>query len=260
MYYHPLTPPFLGDTSTTLDHHEKEIEQILQRTSSPLTVIIYDIVAEPSRIHPGAILTPRKREEATAYCRQLQQVVGRDRVRWCLFHAIRPEDTLASLEMWYVQHYPLLDMLVLTGNHWNPLKIETVVPHLLDLALPTREMGAVLLPHRAGERERCLDRLQRGISFFVSQIQLYPTPEWRYFKEVVPLMITLTTVPVSARQLGFLATLGVGVQEYKDLLEETLENKIHQCLEWFENDPFAFDILVHSPPDRRRYLEALFPK
>jgi hypothetical protein len=261
MYYHPLTPPLLGEMSTTLVQHGEEIEQILQWTPSSLvTVMIYDIVAEPSRTVHDEIITPREREDATTYCRQLQRVVGRGRgrARWCLFHAIRPEDTLVSLEMWYVQHYPVLDMLVLTGNHWNPLKIETVVPHLLGLALPCRDMGAVLVPHRVGERERCLDRQQRGISFFVSQIQLYPTPEWRYFVEVLgPHMITLTTVPLSARQLEFLETLGVCVQEYKGL-EKTLENKIQQCLEWFGNVPFGFDILVHK--NRRLFLEALMKK
>jgi hypothetical protein len=257
MYFHPLLPPLLGQEAETLRFHLEEIEYLLKKTPD-VTVMVYDVIEEPSRTCPTERLTPRKRGDATAYLQQLQRGIGRHRVSWCLFRAVRTHDTLASLEEWYVQHYQDFDALVITGNHWNSaVKIEIVVPHLLNLALFEKKMGAVLIPHRPCEKERCLARQQLGISFFVTQLQLYPSPLWLNFVDMLgPAMVTLFTVPTSYKQLAFLETLGVCTQKYNERMDKPIQEKMDDCLGWLR-EPYGFDILVEK--NRLSYLHRLFP-
>ena len=256
MYFHPLLPPLLGQESETLRFHLEEIEYLLKKTED-VTVMVYDVIEEPSRTCPTQRLTPRTRQDACAYLQELQKGVGRYRASWCLFRAIRTDDTLASLETWYVQHYHDFDALVITGNHWNrSIKLETIVPHLLNLALSEKKMGAVLIPHRDGEKERCLARQQLGIPFFVTQLQLYPSQLWLDFTEWLgPAVVTLFTVPSSYKQLAFLETLGVCTARYENM-EKPIQEKIDDCLGWL-CEPYGFDILAEK--NRLSYLHRLFP-
>ena len=273
-YHHPLAPPLLeASYPDALRVHTREIREIhevreiqgLCKASTTdgggVVVWIYDMIEEPSRKCAGDTLSPRPRHDALQYLVDLRDAVMKTKgveVKWCLFHAIRPEDTLGSLETWYARHYPLFDALVMIGNHWNPLKVDTVIPHFLSLALPHPLFGSVVIPHRPGETQRCLDRQRRGVRFFVSQLQLYPTPEWRYFVHLLGhRMITLTTVPMSERQLHFLETLGVRTDAYQGL-HDTLENNVARCLQWLEGVSYAFEILGEK--HRSQYLDALLPR
>jgi hypothetical protein len=173
-------------------------------------------------------------------------------VQWCLFLAIRPDDTLDSLKMWYGAHQHLFDALVLTGNHWNPLKVEHVYPELPRI----KKLGAVLIPHRPGERGRVLRRKNEvGVDFFVTQLQLYWTLQWEEFVELLgATLITLTTVPFSQRQLDFLEKLGVQTREYT-LVENPLPEKMRHCLDLVHHVPFGLEILPESRKNRLALLE-----
>lgn len=257
-YHHPLSPPLISASyQEVVNMHHREINALVQKFAL-VVVLLYDIVDEPSRTDSTTTLTPRPRHDSVDYLRHLRHALSSVQVKWCLFHAIRPDDTLDTLSAWYSEHHVLFDSLVITGNHWNLLKVERVYPVLRALRLPRQELGAVLIPHRAHEMERCVRRKECGVDFFVTQLQLYPTPEWREFVRILgPSMITLTTAPTTQKQLDFLETLGVQTQGYRGI-EDPLEEKVRRVLEFVSGQPFGFEILPESKTLRTRVLEMLF--
>jgi len=267
MYYHPICPPFLHHSyDESLETHTEEIRRLVD-SFDEVTVLLYDIVEEPSREQPFrekeqqhqtttiSVLTPKPRYDTVQYLSSLRFHIGLDKnVKWCLFRAIRPDDTLFSLQEWYHATHHLFDALVLTGNHWNPLKMEHVYP-----ALPrsTKKLGAVLIPHRPEERARVLQRKNNiGVDFFVTQLQLYWTREWQEFVEMLGSdLVTLTTVPSSKRQLDFLETLGVQTRGYDHHVDNTLTEKMRHCLELVRTVPFGLEMLPESKKSRVALLD-----
>ena len=265
MYYHPICPPFLHHSyDESLETHTEEIRRLVD-TFDEVTVLLYDIVEEPSREQKEkkqqdqaatiSVLTPKPRYDTVQYLSSLRFHIGLDKnVTWCLFRAIRPDDTLHSIKAWYEEHHHLFDALVLTGNHWNPLKMEHVYP-----ALPrtTKKLGAVLIPHRPGEKDRVLHRKNNiGVDFFVTQLQLYRTVEWQEFVEMLGTnLVTLTTVPSSHRQLDFLETLGVQTRGYYHQVDKSLTEKMRHCLDLVRTAPFGLEILPESKKSRVALLD-----
>jgi hypothetical protein len=151
----------------------------------------------------------------------------------------------------------VFDSLVLVGNHWNPLKVDVIYPYLRH-SIPLQEqkqLGAVLIPHRLGEKERCQMRRDQGVDFFISQLQLYPTSEWQDFNREFYL-ITLTTIPSSVKQLTFLKGLGVLTEGYKDI-HDSMSTKIARCISFVEDTLFGFEILTENPVARQQYVDAI---
>jgi len=262
-YFHPLCPPFMTSSfDDTLDTHVREIEHF-SNYFDVVTVMVYDIMEEPSRTDPSDIITPRPRHETTDYMRCLQRNVNirlrlRLRLRWMLFHAIRREDTLETIHQWYVDTMDVFDSVVMVGNHWNPLKVDVIYPYLRAVQTQRpkpKQFGAVLIPHRLGEKERCQSRRCQGVDFFISQLQLYPTQEWQDFSREFSL-ITLTTIPSSDRQLTFLKNLGVLTEGYKDI-HETIPVKIARCMSFVKETLFGFEILSENPVTRQQYIDNL---
>lgn len=261
MYYHPICPPLLHHSyDDTLQHHAQEIERLVG-SFDEVTVLLYDIVEEPSREQQEKelqekqtnVLVPKPRYDTVRYLQSLRKVLLNKNVTWCLFRAIRPDDTLLSLQEWYHATHHLFDALVLTGNHWNPLKMEHVYPELPR----TKKLGAVLIPHRPGERARVLRRRNElGVDFFVTQLQLYWTREWQEFVEMLGTdLVTLTTVPSSKKQLEFLDTLGVQTRGYYEYVDNTLHEKMCHCLDLVRTVPFGLEILPETKKSRVALLD-----
>jgi len=253
-YYHLVAPP-LFDSSypDLLRDHTHEIHEI-QRFHHKATTT-----------HDGGVVVlvddrreTASRHDAVQYLVDLRHAVGDTQgdVRWCLFHAIQPDDTLESLETWYVRHYPLFDALVVLDHDLNPLKVDTVIPHFMSLALSHPLFGSVLIADDPRETQRCLDRQRRGVRFFVSTLQLYPTPQWQYLVHLLGhRLITRTTVPASKQQLDVHTDiLDVHTDAYEGLYD-TLENNVARCLQWLQGVSYAFEILGET--HRRKYLDAL---
>jgi hypothetical protein len=255
-YYHPLCAPGLDvSMEDSLEMHREEILKLLESFLS-VTVMLYDIVEEPSRTDTSMTLHPKPRYESLSYLKHLQIKMQRVKgIQWCLFRAIRKEDTLESLHKWYLSHHSFFDALVLTGNHWNPLKLDEVyLSWKSTTGVPLKKLGAVLIPHRFGEMERVRKRREAGVDFFVTQLQLYPTEEWKYFVNLLGnFLITLTTVPSSQKQLEFLATLGVQTHDYAGV-EASLSVKMQQCWDMVHGIPFGIEILPESRKSRRTIL------
>ena len=258
-YFHPLCPPLMTSSfDDTLHTHVREIEHFSNYFDT-VTVMVYDIMEEPSRRDPSDIITPRPRHDATDYMRCLRRNVNmRLRLRWMLFRAIRREDTLETIRQWYADTMDVFDLLVMVGNHWNPLKVDVIYPYLRHLPISVqtqKQFGAVLIPHRVGEKERCQARQSQGVDFFISQLQLYPTQEWQDFNREF-FLITLTTIPSSVRQLTFLKNLGVLTEGYKDI-HDAMPVKIARCMSFVKESLFGFEILSENPVTRQQYIDNL---
>jgi len=259
-YFHPLCPPLLSSSFDDILHaHVKELESFSDQFDM-VTVMVYDIIEEPLRTDPSEIITPRPRHEAMEYMRSLRRNVNERlklRLRWMLFRAIRHYDTLETIHQWYVDNMDVFDSLVMVGNHWNPLKVDVIYPYLRRI-IPRQEQkqfGAVLIPHRIGEKERCRTRRDQGVNFFITQLQLYPTQEWRDFCREFSL-ITLTTAPSSVKQLTFLKGLGVLTEAYKDI-NDSMPTKIARCMSFVEDTLFGFEILTENLIARQQYVDAI---
>jgi hypothetical protein len=98
-------------------------------------------------------------------------------------------------------------------------------------------------------------RNELGVDFFVTQLQLYWTPQWQEFVELLgATLVTLTTVPSSQRQLDFLEKLGVQTREYT-LVENPIPEKMRHCLDLVRHVPFGMEILPESKKSRVALLD-----
>jgi hypothetical protein len=202
-----ITPP---NTEEQIYRHLDKLKTIIEGTDNTITSIgIYDIIPEDNTNTNTNTNTCRPFPIRTyvntfIYAQKIQQLlfsINKTHISIIVYRSVKIDDTYDSITHDLETHIRDFSNIVLVGNSANKELIQTneLIRHVKTYFGEKINIGCVLLHNRPKEYELCLQRIELGTTFFVSQIVVSPEQIQAFLHNNtqirVPIYYTIVPIP-----------------------------------------------------------------
>ena len=265
-----LIPPLVNKSET---YYEKKITQTIEEIQilldnnkiASLIITIYDLIDEYDRI-TKEIIIQKKRIDSCDFLNEIKNKLKllktKKNIEYRLFRAIKENETKDELLNWIntIGNF-VADSFVFVGNYKNKnLTTNIALEYIIKNNLQNKKYGSVVIFHRNDEYNRCLKRINLGVSFFSSQIivdDCHTKNTNKIFNLDIPIFVTIT--PIFSKNIWiFLKSLGVS--SHNNFITPNNEKHMFEHLLKMikfiinNNKNISFELLTHNNIKRRKQL------
>jgi len=230
-----ITPPEKNCTNIKkiLDYHTKIIINTF-----PNMIGIYDIIEEKSRNNKSRPYDIKEYMNTYEFGKIMHSKFPS--IPIIIYRSVKKNEQYDNIINNIIENQEIFKDIVIIGNSSNiNINTNTLIEKIKSEC--SVNIGSVLLYERPHEIERCILRINLGVSFFISQVLLEPDKILK-FLNILPCKIYVTIIPIiNTKTLDMVNWLGVNITNFdfnsypNELINADFENICFESISYIHS-------------------------